>query len=124
MPSASELRAQVILADLFNADLGHLETRVAGLDVRADVLEERLAANDTKLGEIQQSAREHEQHDVNRFLQLHQEMSELHYEFEFVRNFLTILQDSMIEGFRKLGAEVPKKDPNEVTPPRVRRNGR
>ena len=68
--------------------------------------------------------KEHEVHDVNRFLQLHQGMADLHHEFEFVKNFMTILQDSMIDGFRKLGAVVEKKDPNEVTPPRRGRNGR
>lgn len=96
------LRAVARSLETFDTDIGTVENAV---------------------GKLTTDLKEHEVHDVNRFLQLHQGMADLHHEFEFVKNFMTILQDSMIDGFRKLGAEVEKKDPNEVTPPRRGRNG-
>lgn len=82
-----------------------------------------LEAIETDLTALEGAAKDHERKDMDRFLQLGQGMATLEHELEFIRNHLTILQDSMIEGFRKLGAQIEKRDPNEVTPPRRGRNG-
>ena len=83
-----------------------------------------LATFNTDLSDLEKRGSEHERKDGDRFLQLHQGMAALEHELEFIKGHLTILQDSMIDGFRKLGAEVRKRDPNEVTPPRRGRDGK
>lgn len=86
------------------------DTDLADLEKRAKAHDERLVA--------------HEEADSLRFLQAQQGIAELHHELEFVKNHLNLVHDQVIEGFRKLGAQLTKRDPNEVTPPRRGRNGR
>lgn len=78
---------------------------------------------DTDLGTVEnavkaqaEALRGHEQKDADRFLQLHQGQANLEHRFEFLEMTIEVMRDEMIEGFRKLGALVRKRDPNEVTP--------
>jgi hypothetical protein len=99
---ASLLRAVKGALAPFNTDL-------ADLEARAKTHDDRL--------------RDHETADSQRFLQAQEGIASLHYEIEFVKNHLNLLHDQMVDGFRKLGASINKRDPDEVTPRRGR-NGR
>lgn len=93
---ASELRATIAALDAISTDLGDLEAR----------------------------GRAHEKADAERFAHLSEGAAQLEHEIEFVKNHLNLVHDQLLEGFRKLGALIDKRDPNEVTPPRRGRNGR
>lgn len=86
---------------------------------------ERLAQEQSKaVSDHAKKSEEHELADVRRFLQVHAEISKLNHSLEFLHNRIDLMHDQLIEGFRNLGAQITKRDPNEVTPPvRRGRNG-
>lgn len=97
MSSASELRQQVHALDVLSAEIGTVEAAQAA----------------------------HQTQDTDRFLQVHQGVASLEHRLEFVEMRLELMHDQMIEGFRKLGAQMDRRDPDETTPrPRRGKNGR
>lgn len=103
---ASEVR----LLRAVSKALKPFDTDLADLEKRAETHDQRL--------------QEHEKADNARFMQAQQGIAELHHEVAFMKNHLELIHDQMLDGFRNLGAQITKRDPNEVTPPvRRGRNG-
>lgn len=105
------------------SDLTDTARALEAIDVDVSALEAAAAAQAVELVGVVTRAKEHEQADANRFLQVHAAIGEVMYKMDHFENLVTLLRDSMHEGFAALGAKIEKKDPNDITPPRRRRNG-
>ncbi len=108
--SAALRASEAKLLRVVRATLEPFHTDMANIEGRAKDHDERAA--------------EHEKADSARFLQVHEELSRVHYELEYIKNHLNLVHDQMIQGFRELKVVINKRDPDEVTPPRRGRNGR
>ncbi len=75
--------------------------------------------------EQMEKAARHEASDAQRFSDLTDGQATLEHEIAFLVLRMDLIHDQLIEGFRKLGAQMTKRDPDESTP-RTRRgaNGR
>lgn len=82
---------------------------------------------------VEETMVEHEQADNHRFLLARKDIKEaeertsskdraLNQRLDFLESYMNLLHDQLIEGFRKLGAPIEKRDPNEQTP-RVGKHG-
>jgi hypothetical protein len=80
---------------------------------------------------VEKTMETHEQADNNRFLLARKDIMELeerdakrarsvHDRMDFLEDYLKLVHDQMIDGFRKLGAAIEQRDPNEITP-RIRK---